>query len=129
MKWNFFMRVELLLIIIALFLGISTVNGQETSGPYRAGDLSKACYALTQNVEKESWILAAGEGLCAGAISTTMRFGPMMNDQFKFCPPPGITPEMVIPILLKFLDKNPKAVDYDLRDLANYVGRVTWPCK
>ena len=73
---------------------------------------------------------AVAEGTCAGAISTVMRFGRQMSEQFRFCPPPEATPQQVIPIVLKFPDDNPKALDLDIRDVANYVGRLTWPpCK
>ena len=58
------------------------------------------------------------------------RFGRQMSEQFRFCPPPEATPQQVIPIVLKFPDDNPKALDLDIRDVANYVGRLTWPpCK
>ena len=123
------MKVQVLAISAALLCGIPRAEAQETTGPYRAGYLRDACYAVTQNIANESASLAAAEGTCVGAISTAMRFGPMMNDKFRFCPPPGITPTEAIPIVLKYLDANPKALNFDLRDLANYVGRVTWPCK
>jgi len=58
-----------------------------------------------------------------------MRFGRQMSEQFRFCPPPEATPQQIIPIVLKFLDDNPKALDLDIRDVANYVGRLTWPCE
>jgi|SRR6516162_2647992 hypothetical protein len=123
------MKVEVLLIGVALVCGIPSAEAQETTGPYRAGDLRDACYAFTQNIQNESANLIGAEGTCAGTISTVMRFGPVMNDKFRFCPPPEMTLTQAIPIVLKYLDDNPKALNFDLRDVANYVGRVTWPCK
>ena len=118
------------IISVVIAAGVyNSASGQEATGPYQAGYLRDACYALTQTIPNESVSLAGLEGTCAGAISTVMRFGPMMNDKFRFCPPPTLTPTQAIPTVLKFLDDNPKALNLDLRDVTNYVGRLTWPCK
>jgi hypothetical protein len=117
----------------ALLLYISLAQAQqppEATGPYRADYLRDACSTLLERTaNKEASGRAVAEGTCAGAISTVMRLGPMMRDQFRFCPPPEATPTEVIPLVLKFLDENPAAQKLDIRDLANYVGRLTWPCK
>jgi len=122
------MKLKALIIGAAILCGTFCAEAQEATGPYRAGYLRDACYSLTKDTTKESAGLAVAEGTCAGAISTVMRFGPMMNDKFRFCPPSGITPTQAIPIVLKFLEDNPKAQTLDIRDVANYVGRLTWPC-
>jgi hypothetical protein len=62
------------------------------------------------------------EGTCGAAISTVLRLGPMMNDQFRFCPPPQATPKQIIPILLEFLDNNPVALKFDIRDVYELCG-------
>jgi Rap1a immunity proteins len=52
-----------------------------------------------------------------------------MSDQFRFCPPPGISTEQAIPILMKYLDQNPDALKYDMRNVANAVFHRVWPCQ
>jgi hypothetical protein len=56
-------------------------------------------------------------------------FGSDDEPQFRFCPPPQATPKQVMPILSEFLDKNPNALKFDIRDVMNYVGRLNWPCR
>lgn len=116
---------------IMLMIGVATAVAQvqEATGPYRASYLRDACLTFTQNSADTSSVRALAEGTCAGAISTVLRLGPMMNDQFRFCPPQQATPKQVMPILLEFLDKNSAALKLDIRDVMNYVGRLTWPCK
>jgi hypothetical protein len=107
---------------------------QPTMGPYRTEEMQMACkLALTKNKplsdpEQQSMIMYV-QATCLSAVSTTMRMGPQMNDKFRFCPPPSTTPEQVIPILLEFIEKNPQVLPYDIRDIANYVGRLQWPCQ
>lgn len=126
------MQTTILAVGATLLLGIPLAQAQqpqETTGPYRAGYLRDACSTLLKTTNgKEASGRAVAEGTCAGAISTVMRLGPMMKDQFRFCPPPEATPTQVIPIVLKFLDQNSAALKMDIRDVANYVGRLTWPC-
>jgi Ssp1 endopeptidase immunity protein Rap1a len=123
--------MHLSISMIMLMIGVATAVAQvqEATGPYRAEHLRDACQTLTQNATNTPSGRAAAEGTCAGAISTVVRLGPMMNDQFRFCPPQQATPKQVMPILLEFLDKNPAALKLDIRDVMNYVGRLTWPCK
>jgi hypothetical protein len=125
------MRLSVLVIVSTIACHIATAHAQEATGPYRAGYLRDACnaLALTQGTSSEASGIAMAEGLCGGAISTVMRLGPKMNEQFRFCPPPAATPQQIIPIVVKFIDDNPKALNLDIRDVANYVGRLTWPCR
>ena len=107
---------------------------QSTQGPYRTEEIRTACkLALTKHKPPEekgqAYMVYIAEGVCMGAISTTMRFGPQMNDKFRFCPPASSAPEDMIPALLDFIDKNPQVLPYDIRDIANYVGRLQWPCQ
>jgi len=121
-----------LILVTVLTIGLVTTavaQAQEVTGPYRAEFLQDACLSLTQATTTTSSGRAVAEGTCGGAISTVLRFGPMMNDQFRFCPPPQATPKQIMPILLEFLDKNPLALKLDIRDVMNYVGRLSWPCK
>jgi hypothetical protein len=69
------------------------------------------------------------EGSCAEAIGAVIRLPPSMNDQFRFCPPPEVTVQQVIPVVWKFIKENPQAEDLDIRDVANNVGRLTSPCR
>jgi hypothetical protein len=109
------MRLSILPIMLMIGVATAVAQIQEATGPYRAEYLRDACKTLTQNTTNTPSGRAMAEGTCAGAISTVARLGPIMNDQFRFCPPQQATPQQVIPILLEFLDKN--------------VGRLTWPCK
>jgi len=122
------MKLSVPVIAAMIACHIPTAHAQE-SKPYRAGYLRDACYTFTQQDTSAASGRAVAEGICAGAISTVMRFGRHMSEQFRFCPPPEATPQQIIPIVLKFLDDNPKALDLDIRDVANYVGRLTWPCE
>src|SRR5262249_8278635 len=115
------MRLSPLVIAAMMACHIPTAHAQEAIGPYRADYLRDACLAAVQEGGNEPSGVAMAEGTCLGAISTVIRFGPQMNEQFRFCPPPQITPKQVIPILLKFLGENPKALSLDIRDAANYV--------
>lgn len=106
---------------------------QPATGPYRTSELLPACkLALIKHKTPErsegAFMVYFMEGLCMGAISTTMRLAPQMNDQYKFCPPSESTPQDIVPAILDFVDKNPKLLPYDIRDVANYVGRQRWPC-
>jgi hypothetical protein len=121
------MKLSVPVIAAMIACHIPAAHAQE-SKPYRAGYLRDACYTFIQGTSTASG-RAVAEGTCAGAISTVMRFGRQMSEQFRFCPPPEAALQQVIPIVLKFLDDNPKALDLDIRDVANYVGRLTWPCK
>ena len=114
-----------------LMVGVATAVAQvkEETGPLRADYIGSACLSLTLTQDTTNAGLAGAEGACAGAISTVLRFGPIMNGQFRFCPPQEATPKRVIPILLEFLDKNPDFLKADIRDVMNYVGRLNWPCK
>lgn len=122
-------RVSILAIMLMLGDPVALAQVQEATGPYRTEYLRDACSTLIQEGTNSSSGRAVAEGTCGGAISTVMRFGPMMNNQFRFCPPPQATPKQVIPLLLEFLDKNPAALKLDIRDVMNYVGRLNWPCK
>jgi hypothetical protein len=123
------MRLSILATMLMIGVATAVAQAQEATGPYRADFLRDACLTFTQNVTNTPSGRAVAEGTCAGAISTVLRFGPMMNDQFRFCPPQQATPQQIIPILLEFLDKNPAALKLDIRDVMNYVGREKWPCK
>jgi hypothetical protein len=123
------MKLSVPVIAAMIACHIPTAHAQE-SKPYRAGYLRDACFTFTQQGSTGTASgRAVAEGTCAGAISTVMRFGPQMSEKFRFCPPPEGTLQQFIPVVLKFLDDNPKALDLDIRDVANYVGRLTWPCK
>jgi len=113
---------------IVLF-DVSASLAQEMTEPYRANYVRDACQTLIINTRHTESGRAGMEGLCAGVIGTVMRLGPMMNEQLRFCPPPDGTPTEVISIVLKYLDDTPAAGSKDIRDVAIYVGRKTWPCK
>jgi hypothetical protein len=49
------------------------------------------CYTFIQGTSTTASGRAVAEGTCAGAISTVMRFGRHMSEQFRFCPPPEAT--------------------------------------
>jgi Rap1a immunity proteins len=119
--------------IIIAGLGASDVHAQtiqKATGPYQAGYLRDACRtAIQADANPGVTGRAIAEGTCGGAISTVLHLGPAMNQQYRFCPPPGTTLKQAIPILLKFLDDNPVMLDYDIRDVANFMGRKTWPCQ
>jgi hypothetical protein len=123
------MRLSILAIMSMIGVATAVAQVEEATGPLRADYIRSACLALTLDTTNDSSGLAGAEGLCAGAISTVLRFGPIMNDQFRFCPPQQATPKRVIPILLEFLEKDPAALKSDIRDVMNYVGRLNWPCK
>lgn len=133
-------RSNLIFYVLALVGGANfsisatAQQPQPATGPYRTEEIQAACkLALTNHKPpsppEKAYMVFMAEGLCMGAISTTMRFGPQMNDQFKFCPPASATPEDIIPFILQFVEDNPQALPYDIRDVANYVGRQQWPCK
>jgi hypothetical protein len=121
----------ILTLPIALMIAVAPAIAQvqEATALYRAEYLRDACKTSLQtttnpaNAER-----AALEGICVGALGTVVRVGPQMNDKFRFCPPPQKTLKEIIPVLLDFLDKNPAALKLDIRDVANYVGRLNWPC-
>lgn len=117
-------------------LGFSNLQAQEpiaSKGPYRTEFMRSYCKLAIndkkntrdRSVSEMSYMM---EGVCFGVVSTTMRLGPQMSEQFRFCAPPSLTPEIVIPILLDFVDNNPRYLEYDIRDVVNYFGRVNWPC-
>jgi hypothetical protein len=124
------MRASTLVLSGILGLTGSALGQQrDVTDPYRADYIRNACFTSTQETtNREATGRAVFEGTCLASISTVMRFAPMMNEKFRFCPPPGMTPMQAIPIVLKFLDDNPRALTLDIRDVANYVGRLTWPC-
>jgi hypothetical protein len=128
-------------ILCALSL-IGTVNvsspavaqqPQPATGPYRSEEIKAACkLAITDHTppspSEAAYMVFMAEGVCMGAISTTMRFAPQMNERFKFCPPASATPEQFVPLILQFIEGNPQVLPFDIRDVANYVGRQQWPC-
>jgi hypothetical protein len=124
------MRFGVFLLSGVLACYVNAVHSQEATGPYRVGYIRDACnYLASASTSNSDPALAMAAGTCAGAISAIMRSGPAMNEQFRFCPPLAITPKQIMPLLMKFIDENPKTLDLDIRDVANYFGRLTWPCK
>ena len=120
--------INISLFIVLAISNIEVVSAQETDGPYRSSNLRDACISSIDNSRTYFVDKAAAEGACGAAISTVFRFAYAMNDQYRFCPPPSITNQQVIPIIIKFIDNNPKALTMDIRDVANYVGRLNYPC-
>src|SRR6266404_7077135 len=64
----------------------------EATGPYRVSNIKSACSTAIKSGSSGGSERAGMEGVCFGAISTVMRFGPMMNDRFRFCPPATAKP-------------------------------------
>lgn len=118
------------LFVASWVIALTPGQAKAQIDPFNAGRLREACASLMDPLS--AYDSATGrlglEGICVGAVGATMAFGPMMNEQFRFCPPAGITLREAIPILLRYLDDNPEALKSDLRQVANYVGRLTWPC-
>lgn len=107
---------------------------QTATGPYRTEEIREACRLSMSNhaalEDKEAGkMLAEFEGICSGAISTVFRMAPQMNQTFRFCPPPEASLKEIMPLVIDYIDKNPKTLSLDIRDVANYVGRLSWPCK
>ena len=122
---RFLNGIALLVAIAAVPLGAAA---QTPAGPYAASNLKAACATAIQSGVKATPETAGKEGLCLGVVSTVLRFGPQMNERFRFCTPPSITVNEAIPALLKFIEANPQMNGLDIRDVANAAGRAMWPC-
>ena len=119
-------------LVLTMFLAFSSsfdeASAQSSTSPYITRALLPFCKSAIDFKQRNTPESAMLEGLCLGLISTSMRLGSVMNEQFKFCAPTDMDPKTFIPILEAFISKTPIALDSDIRDVANYVGRITFPC-
>jgi hypothetical protein len=106
-----------------------TANAQADYAPYRTKIMLPACETAVLSHNENSSILRFHEGLCMGVLSTTLRAGAAMNNQFRFCAPANLNLRTFMPILSNFVAQNPAALDLDLRDVVNYVARINYPCR
>ena len=126
--WRPRMRSRLVVSSAMFALSISIGHAQDATRPFSSGNLREGCRRFVQNHSSSSLQNAGEEGICAGIVATVLRFGTSMSDRFRFCPPPHGTVAEAMPILVKYLDDNPNSLRHDLRDVANAVFRLTWPC-
>lgn len=125
-----FIQLSLVLAMAMAFISpFYVASAQSSSSPYITRALLPSCKSAIDFKRRNTPEGAMLEGLCLGLISTSMRSGRVMNDQFKFCAPTDMDPKTFIPILEAFISKTPAALDLDIRDVANYVGRITYPCR
>jgi hypothetical protein len=120
----------LCLTTLAAFFTISNVPyAQSESSFYITKSLLPFCKSAIASNQSSSARTSFLEGVCLGLISTSISYGRVMNDQFKFCAPMDLNAKTFIPILEAFVLINPIAMDSNIRDVANYVGRITYPCR
>jgi hypothetical protein len=101
----------------------------EATGPFRTGAMMASCRAFVDRHKPHDAEAAFKEGVCAGVVETVMRLAPGMNATFRFCPPREATLAQALPVLVEFIEADPKMLKYDLRDVASLAFRRTWPCQ
>jgi len=119
--------------LLAIFLlsysaTFTTVIAQTRISPFKVREVLPACKTYLLDTKNKNDILIHIEGVCVGAVSSVLRLGSAMSPQYRFCPSPNISISEFLPQLIKFIDQNSSTMDLDIRDVANYFGRLKYPC-
>ena len=64
-----------------------------------------------------------------GAIRMLMSVGVILEPEYRFCVPQGVTVRRGVAVLLKYLDQRPQRWHENFLDLAIEAYGATWPCR
>jgi hypothetical protein len=91
---------------------------------FTGNDLYQGCKAsVTRQTSTEIFRIHAG--ICVGIVNTVI----VLHGGKMVCPPPNVSSDQTIMIMVNYLENNPDKLNYPLSVSAEYLFTNTWTCK
>ena len=68
------------------------------------------------------------EGFCVGTVRTVATFGQLLPETYRFCPPRGVTREVILRVVVDYLERRPEDRNSALWQIADSAFQHAWPC-
>lgn len=115
-------------MIAALFFAPSIALAQ-TAFPGNYVEPGCKIVVTTQNGAGETRTDAMLSGFCSGLVAGVVPFGPILPEQYRFCPPAEWTTKQAVRVFERFLEMHPNYLDQPSANLAAAAFREAWPCR
>jgi Ssp1 endopeptidase immunity protein Rap1a len=123
---------KLFVVLLALLGQLSHSSAEAQSALQSVEQILPGCRDFIQPGTQQPTPDAALQflaGICAGKVSALLNVSTILQPQFRFCRPEGVTLAQTIEVIVKRLDGQPELShqSFDAAALATLVG--TWPCR
>ena len=68
------------------------------------------------------------EGFCVGTVETLATFGQILPETYRFCPPRGVSHEVILRVVVDYLEQRPEDRGSALWQIADSAFQHAWPC-